>query len=187
METVALLFLILCSVVGFVAIFFTTFGTMIILIGAVVYATLTDFSVLSFKPLAWLLVLYLCGEVVENVLVIVGVKKLGASNAAVVGALVGGILGAIVGAGFLGIGAIVGSFLGIFLGALTVELIIHGDVIKSLKAGAGGLLGRFGSIIVKVIIAVLMFSIIIMRIIHHLTHSAPPEAGPSVSTLSMLF
>ncbi len=166
MEVLALVLLILFSLVGFAAIFFTTFGTLIILIGAILYALLTGFSILSIKALLVLLTLYLCGEVLEYVFIIFGAKKFGASNAAVVGAIIGGILGAIAGAAFFGIGLILGTFLGIFLGAFLVELMLKKDVIKSLKAGAGGVLGRIGSIVAKVIIAICMFTIVASRIIN---------------------
>jgi len=164
MEVVALIILIVFSVVGFGAIFFTTFGTLIIFIGALLYAVMTGLSVITFKSLIILFILYLCGEVMEYGLVIVGAKRLGASNAAVIGALIGAILGAMLGASLLGIGLILGTFLGIFLGAFLVELLIQKNLLKSLKAGTGGLLGRFGSILAKVVIAVIMFAIIISRI-----------------------
>ena len=161
MEMLALAILILFSLIGFTAIFFTTFGTLIILIGSILYALLTGFTIISMKALLVILTLYLCGEVLEYLFVILGAKKLGASNAAVVGAIVGGIVGAILGVAFFGIGIILGTFLGIFLGAFLVELIIHKDLVKSLKAGAGGVLGRVGSIVAKVIIAMIMFAIMI--------------------------
>lgn len=165
MEVLALTLLILFSLIGFASIFFTTFGTFIILIGSVLYSVLTQFSILTIKTLAILLTLYLCGEVLEYVFIIIGAKKFGASNAAVVGAIIGGIFGAIAGAAFFGIGLIAGTFLGIFLGAFLVELLIQKDLVKSLKAGTGGILGRFGSILVKVVIAVVMFYIMVSRIV----------------------
>jgi len=165
MEILALSLLIIFSLVGFAAIFFTTFGTLIILVGAFLYTFLTQFSVLSVKTMVVLLTLYLSGEVLEYVLIIVGAKKLGASNAAVVGALVGGILGAILGVGFFGIGLLLGTFCGIFLGAFLVEWILQKDLVKSLKAGMGGLLGRVGSIIAKVVIATIMLAIILSHIV----------------------
>jgi len=103
--------------------------------------------------------------VLEYIFIIVGAKKLGASNIAVAGAIVGGIAGAILGVGFFGIGLILGTFLGIFLGAFLVELIIQRDLVKSLKAGAGGVLGRLGSIAAKVIISIIMFFILANQII----------------------
>jgi uncharacterized protein YqgC (DUF456 family) len=165
MEILGLILLVLFSIVGFAAIFFTTFGTLIILIGSVLYALLTGFDIMGLKELLVLVTLYLCGEVLEYVFVIVGAKKLGASNMAVAGAIIGGVLGAILGAGFFGVGLILGTFLGIFLGAFLVELAIQKDFVKSLKAGAGGVLGRIGSIVAKVVIAFIMFGVIISNMI----------------------
>ena len=165
MELVALAILIIFSVIGFAAIFFTTFGTLIILVGAVLYALMTGFSILGLKIILLLFMLYVFGEVLEYIFIIVGAKKLGASNVAVAGAIVGGIAGAILGVGFFGIGLILGTFLGIFLGAFLVELIIQRDLVKSLKAGAGSVLGRLGSIVAKVIISIIMFFILANQII----------------------
>jgi uncharacterized protein YqgC (DUF456 family) len=165
MELLALIILIISILTGIVAIFFTTFGTLIIMIGSLIYAALTNFDILTVKHLILLFTFYLCGEVLEYVFIIIGAKKFGASNAAVVGALIGGIFGAIAGTAILGIGLILGVFLGIFLGAFLVELIIHKDLVKSLKAGAGGVLGRVGSIITKLLIAIAMLFIIGSRVI----------------------
>ncbi len=168
MRMLALAILIIFSLAGFVAIFFTTFGTLIILLGAAVYAILTGFSILTVKTLLILLALYLFGEVLEYFFIIAGAKRSGASNPAVAGAIVGGISGAIVGAGFFGVGLILGTFLGIFLGAFLVELIIQRDFVKSLKAGTGGVLGRIGSILAKLVIAVIMLIIMASRIINYM-------------------
>ena len=89
MEILAITILVIFSLVGFAAIFFTTFGTLIIFIGAILYALLTEFSELSFTKLLILLGLYLCGEVMEYVFVIFGAKKFGASNKAAMGAFHG--------------------------------------------------------------------------------------------------
>jgi len=164
MEALALTILILLSLIGFCAIFFTTFGTLIIFIGAVAHSLLTGFAFINPKVLLILLLLYLCGEVVEYLFVIIGAKKFGASNAATVGAVVGGIIGAVAGVLFPGAGIVLGTFLGIFLGAFLVELIIHKDLIKSLKAGTGGVVGRVGAVAVKVVIALIMFVVIFSHI-----------------------
>ena len=167
MELLAFVILTVSIVVGLAAIFFTTFGTLIIMAGCLIYAVLTDFGILTVKHLILLSTLYLCGEVLEYVFIIIGAKRFGASNAAVCGALIGGILGAIIGAGVLGVGLILGTFFGIFSGAFLVELIIHKDLIKSLKSGLGGILGRVGSIITKLLIAIVMLAIIGSRVISH--------------------
>jgi hypothetical protein len=167
MEILALIILVVFSLVGFAAIFFTTFGTLIILIGSVLYATLTGFTILSVRHIVILLILYLCGEIVEYISIIIGAKKLGASNAAVVSGFIGGIIGAILGASFLGIGLILGTLFGIFLGIFLVELLIQKDLVKSLKSASGGVLGRIGSILAKVLIALIMFVIIAFRIVNY--------------------
>lgn len=165
METLALIILIVTALVGFIAIFFTTFGTLIITVGSLIFAMMTGFQILTIKVVIILLTLYFIGEVFEYFFIILGAKKLGASNAAVAGALIGGVLGAVLGVGFLGVGLILGTFFGIFLGAFFVELLIHKDIAKAAKAGAGGVLGRVGSVAAKIIIAVIMFVIIAIRVI----------------------
>jgi len=165
MEALALVTLVIFSLVGFAAIFFTTFGTLIIFAGTCLYAFLTNFNILGLETIILLFVLYLLGEALEYLFVIIGAKRLGASNKAVIGALVGGIIGAILGVGFLGVGILLGTFLGIFLGAFLVELTIHKDFVKSLKAGVGGVLGRFGFIIAKVIIAAVMLGVVVSKVV----------------------
>jgi len=168
-EIIALAILIICSLIGLVAIFFTTFGTLIIFIGAILYAFLTNLSVVTVETLLVLLTLYLCGEVLEYIFVIIGAKRLGASNAAVIGAIIGGIVGAVAGVAFLGVGLLLGTFLGIFLGAFLVELIIQKDLMRSLKAGVGGVAGRVGSIIAKIIIAAIMLTIMLSKVMSYST------------------
>ncbi|MFC1708940.1 DUF456 family protein [Candidatus Omnitrophota bacterium] len=160
METLAIIILIFCSILGFGAIFFTTFGTLVILIGSFLYAFMTDFVVLDMQALIILVILYLVGEVSEYLFIIAGAKKLGASNMAVVGAFVGGLVGALFGTLFFGIGLFLSTLLGVFLGAFIVELTIHKDLVKSAKAALGGVVGRVLSIGAKVIIALSMFMVI---------------------------
>ena len=130
MEAIALTILILFSLAGFLAIFFTTFGTLIILLGTCLYAILTNFSILTVKSLVIIFILYFFGEVSEYLFIIFGAKKFGASNVAVIGALVGGILGAIFGIGFLGVGVILGTFLGIFLGAFLATYLLTASLMR---------------------------------------------------------
>lgn len=164
MEFLALTILAVFSIIGLAAIFFTTFGTLVILIGTAIYAALTQFSVVTGKTFLILAMLYACGEVLEYLFIVIGAKKFGASNAAAIGAIIGGIIGAIFGIPIVGVGPILGAFVGIFWGAFLVELIIQRDLIKSLKSGIGSILGRIGSIVIKFIIAIIMLTIIIRNI-----------------------
>ncbi|MBU1345268.1 MAG: DUF456 domain-containing protein [Proteobacteria bacterium] len=167
MNILAFLILIIFSLAGFTAIFFTNIGTLIIFVGIILFAYLTNFLTINTKALLIILFFYLCGEVAEYLLPAIGAKKFGSSNKAVIGAIAGGILGAIIGVGFLGIGALLGTFLGIFLGAFLVEIFIQKDLLKSIKAGAGGVVGRIGAIAAKLIIAVIMLAVVIIRVINH--------------------
>lgn len=160
MELMGILVLVTCSIAGLLAIFCTPIGTLIIFIGAVTYAVITDFLFMDGRFLLILFVLYLCGETCEYFFVMLGAKKFEATKLGVIGALIGGIVGAALGLMVFGFGLILGSFLGIFLGAFVVEMIIQRDLIKSIKAGIGGVLGRVGSIIAKLIIALIMIGMI---------------------------
>jgi len=160
----ALVFLILFSIAGFFAIFFTTVGTLIIFIGVLLYALMTGLSVIGLKLLIILFLIYLLGEALEYIFIIFGARRFGASNASIIGAIVGGIIGAVIGTAFFGVGVIAGTFAGIFFGAFLVELAVKRDIVRSIKSGTGGVLGRIGSIGAKVIIAIVMFALIFLSI-----------------------
>lgn len=165
LEFTALAVLVLFLAAGFACIFFTTFGTLIMMAGIILYALMTGFAKVDVKTLVILGVLYGIGEAAEYLTTIFGVKKFGASNRAVVGAIIGGMLGAALGTLFFGIGLIPGTFIGIFLGAFFAELAVRRDVAGSVRAGAGGVIGRIGSILVKVVIAIAMIWIIAAKLI----------------------
>src|SRR3989344_7901999 len=156
MELFSLGIFTVCSIVGMAAVIFTPFGTLIIFCGAALYAFLTGLSVLTITHLVILFALYLFGEVLENIFVIIGAKKFGASNWSIAGGIVGGFIGAVAGAGFFGIGIFFGTLVGIFIGSFLFELFFQRDFLKSLKAGAGGIAGRFGSIAAKLLIGAAM-------------------------------
>lgn len=151
--------LIIFSILGFLAIFFTSFGTFIILLGAMLFSWMTEFVIFDPATLIIFFLLYGLGEVLEYVFTAFGAKSVGASNAAVVGAILGGVVGAMLGVTFFGIGIFAATFLGIFFGAFLMEYLIHRDFEKSLFAGLGSLAGRIGSIFVKVLIAFVIYAI----------------------------
>jgi len=165
MEIAALIILILCCVTGFLAIFFTTFGTLIIFSSSVLYAFMTGFSIITVRTLIVLFLLYMTGEAFEYLMVIFGAKHFGASNVAVAGAVAGGVAGSVAGAVFFGVGIIAGAFLGVFFGAFIGELIVKRDLIQSFRSGAGGVVGRIGSVIAKVVLAGIMFAVMVRSIL----------------------
>ena len=168
MEAIAIGGLILFYLVllfGAVSIFFGIFGTLIIFLNTLIYGFFTNFEKLDLRFLVVLFCLYLAGELLEYIFIVVGAKKFGASTKAIIGGIVGGVVGALVGTTILPIiGTAMGAFLGLFLGAFVVELATKRELAASFKAGAGSFLGRVGAILVKEVIAVVMIIIIIQRI-----------------------
>lgn len=167
MEVLALLILGLFSFIGFIAIFFTTFGTFIMFVGMVIFAAMTDFAVITPGWLAVLFALYVFGELMEFLMTVLGAKVFGGSNWSAFGAMVGGILGAVAGLIFGGIGLFPATLLGIFLGGFFPEYLRHKEFQRSVKAGVGGVVGRVGSIVVKVGIALIMMATTVGLIYGH--------------------
>ena len=164
MELVGLILLGALCFAGFVLIFFNTSGTALILLGAFVYAIITGFSIISIQTLLILTGLFIAGEILDYVFVMLGAKKFGASNRAVLGAFLGGITGAFAGLFFFGIGVIPGTFAGIFLGAFLFEYLGNSSFQQSLRSGTGSLIGAVASIFIKSILALAMISIIVVKV-----------------------
>lgn len=166
MDLLAHIILILLCLAGLVSVFFSGPGTLLVLLGGVFFALMTRFSVFDLWTLIILLALYLLGEVMEYAAMVIGAKRLGASNAAVAGAIAGGILGAVLGSGCWVVGIIPGTLLGIFFGASALEWIVKRDWKQSLKAGVGGLVGRVGSVAAKAVVVICMFVVMALQFWH---------------------
>lgn len=108
-------------------------------------------------------VLALVGEVLELVAGLVGSKKAGGTKWGAVGAILGTIVGGIA-ATFvipvLIIGSIIGACLGAAIGAGAFEMISGRTLKPSVKSGVGAGVGRFGGMIIKLGIGVLIWLII---------------------------
>lgn len=163
MEFAALIIFILFSILAFVLISLTNNGTSLIFLGALIYALMTGLAIVDVPLLIILFGLFVLGEVLEFVCVIILGKKFGASKQAIIAMLIGGIAGAILGAPFFGVGAFAGAFLGIFIGAFSAEILYKRDFKKSLKASLGGVLGRAISMLLKFLIAIAMVVLVILR------------------------
>ncbi|MCK9368645.1 DUF456 domain-containing protein [Candidatus Dojkabacteria bacterium] len=104
----------------------------------------------------WILLFFfvaLIAGFIDNIVVLLGAQKFGASKWGIIGALVGVIVG------FL-IGNIVGVIFGPFLGAVAFELIFAARNGKgALKAGIGTIVGMVASVFVKMVIAIIMVAV----------------------------
>jgi uncharacterized protein YqgC (DUF456 family) len=133
-------------------------GSPLIFLGAFIYAWYTGFEPVTWTTLVWLLVLTLVNQTLDFFSSLFGVKKLGGSKWGMTGALVGGILG-------IFFGGVLGLFLGSFLGAFLLEMIHSRNMGISLKSGVGTVIGLFFGTLGKLVIAMIMIGIFIMKIL----------------------
>ncbi len=153
MATIALMLIgLIGSVLPFIP------GSPLILLGAFIYAWYTDFLVVTWGTLVILLLLTVLSQILDYLASILGAKKFGASRWGMSGAFLGGIIG-------LFSGGILGILIGPFIGALLLELLHGQDLPASLKIGLGTLVGFLGGGIGKIIIALTMIGIFLVKII----------------------
>jgi len=164
---VTILFLVL-TFLSFIFIFFGGFGNLLIFLFSLIYAVLTDFEIITGKVLIALILIYLTGELFDYIFVFWGARISGAGKKAAFGAIIGGIIGAAFSLGSFGIGFFPLTISGIFLGAFLVELKEKKDILKALRAGIGSFLGRFGAVVFKGMLGLLMITIIITHLLAYL-------------------
>ncbi len=165
MTIAAYIVLIISQIAGFALIFMVPVGTLIMFLGTLLFAWLTDFAVITPGYLLVIFGVYVLGEAVELVMTVIGAKRFGASNRAAWGAMIGGIFGAVAGSLVFGIGVFPGSVLGIFLGAFFGEWTRPEYWRRSLMAGTGGVIGRLVSVACKLVIALIMLAMVAIRVI----------------------
>ena len=153
MATIALMLIgLIGSVLPFIP------GSPLILLGAFIYAWYTDFLIVTWGTLVILLLLTVLSQILDYLASILGAKKFGASRWGMSGAFLGGIIG-------LFSGGVLGILIGPFIGALLLELLHGQDLPASLKIGLGTLVGFLGGAIGKIIIALTMIGIFLVKII----------------------
>jgi uncharacterized protein YqgC (DUF456 family) len=133
-------------------------GTPLILMGALLYAWYTGFTVVTGMTLLALLVLAALSFLLEFFASVLGVKKLGGSGWGMAGALTGAVFG-------LFFAGLPGLILGPFLGAFLLELAKTKDAHASLKSGVGTLMGFLAGMMGKLVIALIMIGIFVVKLI----------------------
>jgi uncharacterized protein YqgC (DUF456 family) len=123
-------------------------GTLLILAGAFIYALATDFATLGTSRLLILAALTALAYGVDYVAGAFGVKRLGGSRWAMLGAVAGSVIGIFFGP--------VGLILGSITGAVVVELVRTREVEASLRSGFGSVLGMIVGTAAKLSLAVIM-------------------------------
>jgi len=161
-----LLIVFVVQVSGILMLLISLPGTWVILASVVLYALITGFGVVGWKLITLLLVLAILGEVLEFVASAVGAQRYGASTGGSVCAIIGVLPGAIIGSALVPvIGTVVGALAGAFAGAYFYELSRKRAPDEALRAGWGALLGRSGSIVLKVVIAFAMSGAFIVALL----------------------
>jgi uncharacterized protein len=169
MELLITIFFIISVLAAFLFTLFGGFGNLLILLFSLLYSLLTGFKIIEPRVFLALALIYLTGELFEYLFIMLGVRFSGAGKRAAWGAIIGGLLAAALSLAFLGAGFMLFVVLGIFFGAFLVELQEKKDILKAFRAGIGSFLGRFGAVIFKLILGILMLFIIAGHIVGHLT------------------
>ena len=128
-------------------------GTPLIVLGALLYAFMTDFQTIGVGRLLILVGFSLLAYALDYTAGALGVKKFGGSSWAVVGA----VLGAVVGVFFGPIGLVLGPILGSVLGELLRSRKIKDSLRSAFGTGVGMLLG----VVAKLSLALVMVGLVL--------------------------
>lgn len=128
-------------------------GAILVFAGLVVAAWADHFVHVGSGTLAVLAALTALIYVVDLLAGVVGARRFGASNRALLGAAVGAVVGILFG--------LPGIVLGPFLGALLGELSAHGDLLRAGRAGFGTWVGLVLGVAIKLAIGFAMVGIFV--------------------------
>ena len=165
LEIVALIIASLVFLVGLIIAALGLPGTFVILAGAIIYNLITWSWSISFEILAILFALALLAELIEFIFGLLGAKIFKMSGWTTFGFIAGLLIGAIIGVPIPIIGSVIGMLVGGFLGAFIVSYIEKNNFKKSLKAGFGAFVTGIGSIMLKLVIAVIMIVIFFLTVL----------------------
>ena len=165
LEIVALIIASLVFLVGLIIAALGLPGTFVILAGAIIYNLITWSWSISFEILAILFALALLAELIEFIFGLLGAKIFKMSGWTTFGFIAGLLIGAIIGVPIPIIGSVLGMLVGGFLGAFIVSYIEKNNFKKSLKAGFGAFVTGIGSIMLKLVIAVIMIVIFFLTVL----------------------
>ena len=132
-------------------------GTILIFIGALLYAFIEGFQAIGWPTLVVLGILTAVATTADLWASTAGAKAGGASGWSLVGGLVGGLVGLFV---FTLPGAIIGAVAGVLL----VELLRFGDWRKAIKASGGWAVGWVLSTIIQFGIGIIMAAIFVWQV-----------------------
>ncbi|MDQ5981817.1 MAG: uncharacterized protein QG570_575 [Patescibacteria group bacterium] len=131
------------AIVGFPGIF-------LVLLGLVLYGLFEEGVIVPNFVYITFAVVTVISLFIDNLAILLGAKKYGATSRGIGAAIIGGLIGFIL---FFPIGAIIGAFLGVFIS----ELLDKKDLDKALKASLGTIIGYISGIALKFLITLGLF------------------------------
>lgn len=132
-------------------------GLPLIMLGILIYAYQTNFTVVTLNFVLIMGALTLIGTAFDYLSGIVGAKRTGASKAGIWGAFVGGIAGLFLIPGW-------GIIIGPLAGAIIGEILAGKTTIKAAKVGIGTFLGIVSGTLIKIVIALTMLGMFIRQL-----------------------
>lgn len=174
--------LILATGTGLIAAVLTLPGIWLIVLAAIVYAAITDFSHLGYITLIGIFLLGLAAEAVEFIAGGAGAKAAGGSNRSIVGALIGGLIGGIIGT-FIPLpilGTLIGIVAGTFFGAAALERTKGSSLAKVRAVAEGATKGRILGTILKLPFAIVIAAWVLIAALP-LTPRTYPTTAPATA------
>ena len=140
-------------------------GKFIIVGEALLYGWFHHFEPFTLSFVGILLGIAVLAELVESGLSAIVAKNFGGTRHGMFGAILGSILGAIAGTPVTLVwGTLVGAFTGAFLGATLFEWIRHQNIKQAIHVGLGAMLGAMGTVFFKLLVAVFMVILILIKV-----------------------
>lgn len=166
MAVVGTIFFFIILLLGVAAIPFGVAGTFIIVADAFVYGWITGFQSITWPFLGLLLGLSVIVEIIEALLGAYAAKRYGGTRWAMAGAVIGTFVGAVLGTIVAPVlGTVFGAFFGAFAGATLLEWTHTSDFQTSVKVGTGALFGAIGGKMTKLLVALIMVVLVVVRIL----------------------
>lgn len=150
MELLLQLLLTLIALIGVAISIIGMPGSVLIFFVLLTVAFVTGFTTATSTHLLWFGGIAIASLFIDNLLVVFGAKKYGASKHGMLGAFLGGVIGV------LGLGPL-GIVIGPFVGAVALEFIFNPDAKKAIEAGFGTFMGFLFGVIAKFVITIGLF------------------------------
>ncbi len=117
-------------------------GVALVFCGLLLAAWVDDFQRVTWIPLAVLGVLTFLSFVIDFLAIVLGVRRVGATRLAIIGALIGTIVGIFFG--------LIGLVFGPFVGAVAGEMLSHGKMDQASRVGVATWIGLIFGTLAKI-------------------------------------